>query len=168
MSRGVLAWLSVWSKMQTCIWPSWCHCHSLSLASVKSRLVLPFWNRLTRVVLDKGLCVCVCVCVSVCLCLCLSVCLSVCLRVYSRMYRSNVKFIFIVFSWCHCCTKSLCVLSSWTVRSLKGQRAPCYMVFRSIVYQGPQPPKGPSNNEKFKTNYFFKAVFTVGLQSAAL
>jgi len=23
----------------TCIWPSWCHCHSLSLASVKSRLV---------------------------------------------------------------------------------------------------------------------------------
>ena len=35
----VLAWLSVWSEMQTCIWPSWCHCHSLSLASVKSRLV---------------------------------------------------------------------------------------------------------------------------------
>jgi len=26
----------------------------LSLASVKSRLVLPFWYRLTRVVLDKG------------------------------------------------------------------------------------------------------------------
>jgi len=36
LSSGVLAWLSVWSKMQTCIWPSWCHCHSLSLASVKS------------------------------------------------------------------------------------------------------------------------------------
>ena len=34
----VLAWLSVWSKVQICIWPSWCHCHSLSLASVKSRL----------------------------------------------------------------------------------------------------------------------------------
>jgi len=32
----VLAWLSVWSEVQTCIWPSWCHCHSLSLASVKS------------------------------------------------------------------------------------------------------------------------------------
>ena len=30
------------------------HCHSLSLASVKSRLVLPFWYRLTRVVPDKG------------------------------------------------------------------------------------------------------------------
>ena len=51
---GVLAWLSVWSEVQTCIQPSWCHCHSLSLASVKSRLVLPFWYRLTRVVLDKG------------------------------------------------------------------------------------------------------------------
>jgi len=41
LSGDILAWLSVWSKMQTCIWPSWCHCHSLSLASVKSRLVLP-------------------------------------------------------------------------------------------------------------------------------
>ena len=37
LSGGVLAWLSVWSDVQTCIWPSWCHCHSLSLASVKSR-----------------------------------------------------------------------------------------------------------------------------------
>ena len=75
----------VWSEAQTCIyihtnlysaknrenesealnlWPSWCHCHSLSLASVKSRLVLPFWYRLTRVVPLKGplngCCVCVC------------------------------------------------------------------------------------------------------------
>jgi len=35
-------------------------------ALVKSRLVLPFWYRLTRVVPDEGLlngCVCVCVCV---------------------------------------------------------------------------------------------------------
>ena len=54
VSGGLLAWLSVWSKVQTCIWPSWCHCHSLSLASVKSRLVLPFWYRLTRVVPEKG------------------------------------------------------------------------------------------------------------------
>ena len=61
-SGGVLAWLSVWSEAQTCIWPSWCHCHSLSLASVKSRLVLPFWYRLTWVVLEKGpLNGCVCV-----------------------------------------------------------------------------------------------------------
>ena len=41
-------------EVQTCIWPSWCHCHSLSLASVKSRLVLPFRYQLTRVVPDKG------------------------------------------------------------------------------------------------------------------
>jgi len=40
-----------------------CHSHSLSLASVKSRLVLPFWHRLTREVRDKGpLNGCVCVC----------------------------------------------------------------------------------------------------------
>ena len=36
------------------MWPSWCYCHSLSLASVISRLVLPFWYRLTWVVSDKG------------------------------------------------------------------------------------------------------------------
>ena len=43
-----------WSKVQTCIRPSWCHCHSLSLASVKSRLVLPFWYWLIWVVREKG------------------------------------------------------------------------------------------------------------------
>jgi len=59
----VLAWLSVWSEVQTCIWSSRCHCHSLSLASLKSRFVLPFWYWLTRVVPDKGpLNGCVCVC----------------------------------------------------------------------------------------------------------
>ena len=62
LSGRVLAWLSVWSEVQTCIWPSWCHCHLLSLASVKSRLVLSFWYRLTWVVPDKGpLNGCVCV-----------------------------------------------------------------------------------------------------------
>ena len=64
VKNWVLAWLSVWSKVQTCIQPSWCHCHSLPLASAKSRLVVPFLYRLTRVVLDKGpLNGCVCVCV---------------------------------------------------------------------------------------------------------
>jgi len=48
----VLAWLSVWSEVQTCILPSWCYCHSLSLAPVW--LVLPFWYLLTHVVPDKG------------------------------------------------------------------------------------------------------------------
>ena len=52
-SGGVLAWLSFWSEVQTCIRLSWCHSYSLSLALVKSRLVLPFWYRLTRVVPDK-------------------------------------------------------------------------------------------------------------------
>ena len=58
----MLVWSSVWSEVQTCIWPSRCHCHSQSLALVKSRLILPFWYRLTRVVPDKEpLNVCVCV-----------------------------------------------------------------------------------------------------------
>jgi len=63
LSGGVLAWLSVWSVVQACIRPSGFHCHSLSLASVKSRLVLPFWYRPTWVVPGKGSldgCVCVC------------------------------------------------------------------------------------------------------------
>jgi len=54
LSGGVLAWLSVRSEVQTCIRPSWCHFHSLSLASVKSRLVLPLWYRLTWAVSEKG------------------------------------------------------------------------------------------------------------------
>ena len=54
LSRVVLAWLSLWSKLQTCMWPSWCHCHSLSLASAESRLVLSFWYQFTRVVPDRG------------------------------------------------------------------------------------------------------------------
>jgi len=50
------------TNVQTFIWPSWCHCHSLSLASVKFRLVLPFSYRLTWVVPEKGpLNGCVCV-----------------------------------------------------------------------------------------------------------
>ena len=62
LSGGVLVWIFDCIEMQACIWPSWCHCHSLSLASVKSRLVLPFWYRLTRVVPDKGpLNGCVCI-----------------------------------------------------------------------------------------------------------
>ena len=42
LSGWVLAWLSVWSEVQTCTRHSWCHFRSLSLASVKSILVLPF------------------------------------------------------------------------------------------------------------------------------
>jgi len=32
LSGGMLAWLCVWVKVLICIWPNWCHCHSLSLA----------------------------------------------------------------------------------------------------------------------------------------
>jgi len=37
LNGWVLAWLYLWLA---CIWPSWCHCHSLSLALVKSRFVV--------------------------------------------------------------------------------------------------------------------------------
>jgi len=39
VSGAVMAWLSVWSEVRICIWPSWCHCHS---CSSKSRLVFTF------------------------------------------------------------------------------------------------------------------------------
>ena len=34
LSGVMLAWLCVWVKVHICIWPSWCQCHSLSLAPV--------------------------------------------------------------------------------------------------------------------------------------
>jgi len=49
LSGRVLVWLCVWVKVQICIWPSWCHCHSLSLVpvnpdcSTEFRLILPSW-----------------------------------------------------------------------------------------------------------------------------
>ena len=46
-----------WDADLHMVLPTATHClllQSLSLASVKSRLVLPFWYRLTRVVLEKG------------------------------------------------------------------------------------------------------------------
>ena len=36
LSGGVLAWLSAWSKVQTCIWPSGFHCHSR---------IIPYYSR---------------------------------------------------------------------------------------------------------------------------
>jgi len=56
LSGGVLAWLSVWSKVQLMPLPLTLSCFS------KIQIGLPFWNRLTRVVQDKGpLNGCVCV-----------------------------------------------------------------------------------------------------------
>jgi len=65
LSKGLVVLLCaevVWQRV-----PDHGAVHSVScnaLALVKARLVLPFWYRLTRVVLDKGplnWCVCVCV-----------------------------------------------------------------------------------------------------------
>ena len=89
LTGGVLSWLSVWSEVQTCIQPSWCHCHSLSLAPVKPRLVLPFWYWLTRVVPDKGplnVCVCVCKCDSNIL---IHSCHIIIPSITSRLYNSS-------------------------------------------------------------------------------
>jgi len=74
LSGGVLAWLSVWSEVQTCIWPSGCHYHSLSLASVKIQIGFTFLvpahpgSPGQRAI--KRVCVCVCVRVRVCVCAC--------------------------------------------------------------------------------------------------
>jgi len=57
LSGGMPAWLCGWVKVQICIQPSWCHCHSLSFAPVNPDwFYLPgftFWCRLTCIVLDK-------------------------------------------------------------------------------------------------------------------
>ena len=81
----MLTWLSVWSEVQTCIRPSWCHCLSLSLASVKSRLALPFWYRLTQLVPEKGL-------------------LNVCVRVLlgCPTWSSSMKFCAVCRCRCSC------------------------------------------------------------------
>ena len=98
----------VWSNVQTCIWPSWCHCHLLSLASVKSRLVLPFWYRLTWVVPDKGpLNLCVCVCVRACVrayvraCVCVSsyICFQL---IISLSFINSI----LCFESVYCCSSS--------------------------------------------------------------
>jgi len=34
LSGGVLTTWCVWGEVQICIWPSWCHCHTLSLAPI--------------------------------------------------------------------------------------------------------------------------------------
>ena len=65
LGGGLPAWLSARSEAQTCIRPSWCHCLSLSLASVKSRLVLPAYPGYPiKGPLNGCVCVCVCVCVN--------------------------------------------------------------------------------------------------------
>jgi len=48
-------WGTVWSEVQMiCTWSSWCHCHPIISCSSKIQNGLPFWCRLTQVVLEKG------------------------------------------------------------------------------------------------------------------
>jgi len=52
LNGEVLTWSSVWSEVQTiCIWSSWCQCHPIIPCSSKIQNGLPFWCRLTHVVL---------------------------------------------------------------------------------------------------------------------
>jgi len=70
LSVEVLASLSVWLEVQICIWPSWCHCHPMSLASVKSRSVLVTAHPGNPEHSPEGhkrmyVCVCECVCLNI-------------------------------------------------------------------------------------------------------
>jgi len=71
LSGGMLAWLYVWVKVQICMWPNWCCCHSLSLATVNpdwfylSGAGSPGWSRTQSKRVVKW-CVCVCACVRAC------------------------------------------------------------------------------------------------------
>ena len=144
LSGGVLAWLSVWSEVQTCIWLSWCHCHSLTLASVKSRLVLPFWYRPTRVIPVKGplnRCVCVCVCV----------CMRACVRV---LYLPAINLAWVVAADVHClwmlCKASIVWNTScWANQALSVQSVSCcffvniVLKFTSLNLPAKMLPSGP-------------------------
>ena len=98
---GLLAWLSVWSEVQTCIRPCWCHCHSCF-----SKIQLGF----TFLVLAHpgssgqraGKRVCVCVCVT-------SISESSSLRLASRQSWSvETSFVWLSRSdsaLCSCCNQ---------------------------------------------------------------
>ena len=55
----MLACLSVWNEVQNvCMWSCRCYCHpktASSLATVKSRMFLPFWYWFIQVVLENSL-----------------------------------------------------------------------------------------------------------------
>jgi len=54
LSGEVMAWLSVWSKVEMiCIWSSWCYCHPIISCFIKIQNGLPFWCQLTNGVLEK-------------------------------------------------------------------------------------------------------------------
>jgi len=122
LSGEVLAWLSVWSEVQTCICSSWCHCHSLSLASVKSRLVLPFWYRPAHLGSPGKMAV-----KRVCVCfdtvgwvlkqhpVCKNWVMTDEVLVWSSVC-SKVQIVCIWSSWCHCHPKTPSPLASFKSR----------------------------------------------------
>jgi len=62
LQKNVLAWLSVWSEVQTCIWFSRCHCHSLSRFSkiqTGFTYLVPAHPGSPRQMAVKRVCVCV-------------------------------------------------------------------------------------------------------------
>jgi len=63
LSGRLLAWLSVWSEVQTCIWPSWCHCHSpvscFSIIHIGFTFLVPAYPGSPEQRAVKRVCVCV-------------------------------------------------------------------------------------------------------------
>jgi len=69
LSGGVLAWLSVWSEVQTCIWPSWCHLPLTVSCFSKIQIGFTFLVPAHLGSPGKGslnVCVCVCYAIHVC------------------------------------------------------------------------------------------------------
>ena len=60
--KNRVVWLSVWSEVQTCTWPRWCHCRSLSCFS-KIQIGFTFLVLAHLGSPGKIAVVCVCVCV---------------------------------------------------------------------------------------------------------
>jgi len=137
--------------VQTCIWPSWCHCHSLSLASVKSRLVLPFWYRLTRIVQDKGP-LNVCVRVFVCVCVHAMICLQCFDTVGWAAGRVSIQPVKnrVVGCWCGCLSGARCRLAygpagASATHCLLLQQNPDWFYLSGTGQPRVVPDKGPLN-----------------------
>ena len=55
LSRGTVLVICLACGANDCIWSSWCHCHPIISCCSKIQNGLPFWCRLTQVVLEKRL-----------------------------------------------------------------------------------------------------------------
>ena len=77
LSGGVLAWLSVWSEVQTCIWPSQLMPLPLTV-SCFSKIQIGFTSLVPAHLGSPRQRVCVCVCVCVCVRACVHACVRAC------------------------------------------------------------------------------------------